>query len=49
MPELILIGKQLGLSALATPELTGQSESGGTQVALRNTAWTGYHEFHENL
>ena len=32
----LLIGKQLGLSAVVTRGLTGQSESGAAQVALRN-------------
>ena len=38
MPVLVIIGKQLGLSAVATHELAGQSESGATQLALRNIA-----------
>ena len=38
MPALTLIGKQLGLSAVATQELTGRSKSGAAQLALRNIA-----------
>ena len=38
----LLIGKQLVLSAGDTQSLTGQSESGATQQALRNI-----HGFHE--
>ena len=51
MPVLILIGKQLALSALATRSLTGQSESGAVQLALRNVARVCKvkHEFHENV
>ena len=38
MPALTLIGKQLELSAVATPKLIGRSESGAAQLALRNIA-----------